>query len=523
MASTQSGVIIGVAAAAIVTAGVAAGGLYGAASTPNGRAQALQLTPVANAGFPPGAVPPETSLIDRVFGRRSLSFADIFEHVSPAVVTIDVTARLDARAMRELQGDAPFNAIPKSPKGGGDEGQGPEAQSSGSGFFISSDGYIVTNNHVIENAEDIKVTLKDGRSMGAKIVGRDEATDLAVLKVSGTGYPFVRFENSGRPRVGDWVIAVGDPFGLGGTATAGIVSAYGRDIGDSFVDFIQIDAPINRGNSGGPTFDIYGRVIGVNSAIFSPSGGSVGIGFAIPADIADDITKELITKGKITRGYMGAVIQNVTPELADSMNMSGKKGALVAELAPGGPAQAAGLKPGDVIVELNGHAVGGSTELTRMVAQSHAGDALHLSVMRAGKTIALDVRSGVRPSESSLANNDSDDDDDNGSNAPTAPKTPQPEALGMTLGALTDSLRAKLDVPPSVRGAVVLAVKPSSDAGTKGVRAGDVIAMVGDQVIDAPGDVGAAAAQARAKGSASIRVGVRRGGHMLFVPLKIDN
>ena len=165
---------------------------------------------------------------------------------------------------------------------------GPKAQSSGSGFFISADGYIVTNNHVVENAEDIKVTLKDGRILPAPVIGRDEATDLAVIKVEGDDFPFVDFENSAKPRVGDWVIAVGNPFGLGNTATAGIVSAYGRDIGDSFVDFIQIDAPINRGNSGGPTFDIYGRVIGVNSAIFSPSGGSVGIGFAIPADVADN-------------------------------------------------------------------------------------------------------------------------------------------------------------------------------------------------------------------------------------------
>ena len=191
--------------------------------------------------------------------------------------------------------------------------------SSGSGFFISPDGYIVTNNHVVDNAEEIKVVLKDGKELKGTVVGRDEGTDLAVVKVEGHGYPYVDFENSAKPRVGDWVLAVGNPFSLGNTATAGIVSAYNRDIGENFVDYIQIDAPINRGNSGGPTFDTYGRVIGVNTAIFSPSGGSVGIGFDIPADIAYKITKQLMTGEKIRRGYIGATIEkDSSDELADS-------------------------------------------------------------------------------------------------------------------------------------------------------------------------------------------------------------
>ena len=207
-----------------------------------------------------------------------------------------------------------------------------------------------------------------------------------MLKVQGSGFPFVDFENSAKPRVGDWVLAVGNPYGLNGTATAGIVSAYGRNIGDNFVDFIQIDAPINRGNSGGPTFDIYGRVIGVNSAIFSPTGGSVGIGFAIPADVADNITKALISGGKVTRGFLGATIQDVTPDIADSMGMSGKKGALVADLVAAGPAQkAGGVQPGDVIVDLNGHPVTSATDLTRLVASQHPGDTIHLSVLARGK------------------------------------------------------------------------------------------------------------------------------------------
>ncbi len=230
-----------------------------------------------------------------------LSFADIFDQVSPAVVSVNVTSRADTNVLRQIPGleGLPFGIIPRGPGAGEEEDEEnlPTQLSAGSGFFISADGYIVTNNHVVENAEEIKVVLKDEREFEAEIVGRDEATDLAVIKIKGSNFPYVSFENDAVPRVGDWVIAVGNPFGLTTTATAGIVSAYGRDIGETFVDFIQIDAPINRGNSGGPTFDIYGRVIGVNTAIFSPSGGSVGIGFAIPAATADAITKQLISGG----------------------------------------------------------------------------------------------------------------------------------------------------------------------------------------------------------------------------------
>ncbi|MDE2487502.1 MAG: trypsin-like peptidase domain-containing protein, partial [Alphaproteobacteria bacterium] len=327
---------------AIAGAGVMAAAVAGAGMRlPAAHADQGQVVKVSTAPIfapPPGA---------------PMSFADIFEKVSPAVVSINVTSRVDPSLLRRIPGleGLPFGLAP--PGGGGDDDQGgsapqggrtpkgqpklPTQQSSGSGFFISPDGYIVTNNHVVENAESIKVVLKDQRELDAHVVGRDEATDLAVIKVNGGPFPFVNFENSARPRVGDWVIAVGNPFGLGGTATAGIVSAYGRDIGETFVDYIQIDAPINRGNSGGPTFDIYGRVIGVNTAIFSPTGGSVGIGFAIPADVAEQVTGQLIRHGKIERGYIGATIQNFTTEMAEAQGMGDQKGAIVSDLVPGGP------------------------------------------------------------------------------------------------------------------------------------------------------------------------------------------
>ena len=332
MAARKTGFVVG----AVAGVGVAAAALAGVGlrmSPASAEQPMLMRTANTQAMFapPPGA---------------PMSFADIFEQVSPAVVSIDVTSRVQANAFRRIPGfeNFPFDIVPKGQQPGqeGEDGGGqpqlPRAQASGSGFFISADGYVVTNNHVVENAEKITVTLKDGREIEADVVGRDEGTDLAVLKVRGGGrFPYVNFENSAKPRVGDWVITVGNPFGLGGTATAGIISSYGRDIGDTFVDYIQIDAPINRGNSGGPTFDIYGRVIGVNTAIFSPSGGSVGIGFAIPADVADTITKQLISGGKITRGYIGATIQNFTKEMAEAEGLD-REGAIVSNVLPGGPA-----------------------------------------------------------------------------------------------------------------------------------------------------------------------------------------
>jgi serine protease Do len=460
-----------------------------------------------------------------------MSFADIFEQVSPAVVSIDVTSKIDAQAFRRLPGfeNFPFDIVPRQPRGeegqetpdGQDGPQLPRAQASGSGFFISPDGYVVTNNHVVENAEKIKVTLKDGRELDADVVGRDEGTDLAVVKVRGGGkFPFVNFENSAKPRVGDWVITVGNPFGLGGTATAGIISSYGRDIGDTFVDYIQIDAPINRGNSGGPTFDIYGRVIGVNTAIFSPSGGSVGIGFAIPADVADRIAKQLISGGKIVRGYMGATIQNFTTEMAEAQGLS-QKGAIVSDLVPGGPAERAGLQPGDVVVAINGVPVTSSSELTRNVAQAQAGDVLRLEVFRDGKKRTIDVRSGVRPSEKELAAS-AGGDDDGGPATPDAPSVQRPIVLGMGLAPIDDTLRRRYSIPASVRGAVITSVRTDSDAGEKGLRAGDVIVSASNRATATAADVAAAVDAAKRANRPSVLLGVSRSGRTLYVPIKIE-
>ncbi len=459
-----------------------------------------------------------------------LSFADIFEKVSPAVVSINVTSRAEPLAARRIPGfeNFPFDILPRGQgPGDGDGVDGPRApkqQSAGSGFFISSDGFIVTNNHVVDNAEEIKVVLKDGKELKGVVVGRDEGTDLAVIRVQGHGFPFVDFENSSRPRVGDWVLAVGNPFSLGNTATAGIVSAYNRDIGENFVDYIQIDAPINRGNSGGPTFDTYGRVIGVNTAIFSPSGGSVGIGFDIPADVASNITKQLMSGAKIRRGYIGASIQNLNDEMADSWGLGGRKGAVIADLVAGGPAQHAGVQPGDVVVAVNGHAVTSPNEMTREVAKVQAGDVARLDVFRAGKERIFDVHTGLRPSEAQLAlgGGPGAGDGDSEAGPRGARLSPNAPILGMSLTPIDPASRQQYSIAAAVRGVLVEGVKGSSDAGEKGLHRGDVIVRAGDREVASAADVSAAVAEWKRAGRTSIPLAVNRGGRTLFVPIKID-
>jgi serine protease Do len=525
MTSKKTGYLLGaVAGAGVMAAAVAGAGVR----LPAAYADQPQIIKASTAPIfapPPGA---------------PMSFADIFDRVSPAVVSINVTSRVDANALRQIPGfgGLPFGIIPRGApdddSDGQDEGAPPEGgrtergqprlpsqQSSGSGFFISADGYIVTNNHVVENAESIKVVLKDERELDAVVVGRDEGTDLAVLKVQGANFPFVNFENAAKPRVGDWVIAVGNPFGLGGTATAGIISAYGRDIGETFVDYIQIDAPINRGNSGGPTFDIYGRVIGVNTAIFSPSGGSVGIGFAIPAEVADSVTKQLISGGKIQRGYIGATIQNFTTEMAEAQGMGDQRGAIVADLVPGGPSQRAGLIPGDVVIAINGKGVKTSSELTREVARAKPGDALRLDVIRDGRRRVVEVRSGVRPSERELATNDNTPGGRQGPGG-SAPQAQAPAVLGLSLTPLDEATRRQLNLPADVRGAVVTAIDQSSDAAQKGLRRGDVIVRAGDRAVGSAADLTAVVDAAKRANRTSVLVGVHRAGRTLFLPLKIS-
>ncbi len=445
-----------------------------------------------------------------------LSFADIFQQVAPAVVQIDVESRVERPRTLELPGFPGF-AIPvpegQTPEGeDGDEGA--TALGAGSGFFISADGFIVTNNHVVENATEITVRLADERQLEARVIGRDPATDLAVIKVEGSDFPFVTFEQSAQPRVGDWVIAVGNPFGLGGTATAGIVSAVSRRNIDpqtsGFVDFLQIDAAINRGNSGGPTFDIYGRVIGVNSAIYgNPLGGSVGIGFAIPSTIARPVVEQLMQNGRVERGYVGLGLNTFDGDRWEALGQPRDfKGAYVASVTPGGPADGAGVQVGDLLVSVNGRAVANGTEATRAVGAARPGETIRLEVLRDGRRRTINVRSGTRPPESELL---AQDDLGGVGAAPTPPAAPQGQVVeGATVTPLTAALRARFSVPDGVTGIVVTEVERGSAAAESGLRAGVVISRANTRAISSVADLTAVIAEAKA---------ARRPSVLLFISL----
>ena len=459
------------------------------------------------------------------------SFADVFARVSPAVVSITVTMHAPDRD-RSLQNlPFPFNQLPQF--GGGDgrdvppsrrqggagpdagNDTGPEAQAAGSGFFISSDGYIVTNNHVAEGATRIAVTLSDGRELPARLIGRDEATDLAVIKVEGAGFAHVNFETQVRPRVGDWVMAVGNPLGLGGTATAGIVSYVGREVSDlrtPLTDFLQISAPITFGNSGGPTFDALGRVVGVNAAIAAQGGaGGGGIGFAIPADVADGVVRQLMTGRPLRRGYLGATIQGLDAESGEALGLPVRTGAQVAALAPGGPAAAAGLQVGDIILSLNGRPVISSGALTRMVSQAPVGDTLRLGIRRQGRDLQLSVRAGVRPSEEQLAAGDGVAAPP-GSAAPRDETRAPPGPLGLNVSALTPQMRAQLGVAAGTGGVLIEDVRPGSAAANKGLRPGDVVRQVNQQPVLTSQDFAAAVEAVRRKGRRAVFLLVMRDG-----------
>jgi serine protease Do len=431
------------------------------------------------------------------------SFADIIERVAPAVVSIEVerSAALQSTAGPSGPEADPFSELRRFFPGIPDIPQGPTGplRAAGSGFFISPDGYIVTNNHVVEGAEKITVRTRDDRTLTATVVGRDPATDLAVVKVAGRDHPYVNFEDRARPRVGDWVVALGNPFGLGGTATAGIVSALNRPniSGSSYVDYLQIDAPINRGNSGGPTFDVYGRVVGVNSAIFSPSGGSVGIGFDIPADVAARVTRQLISSGKVVRGYIGAGVQDVTPEIAESLGVRPRSGALVAEVTPDGPSEHAGLKMGDLILGVNGQPVGSAAEVTRAVAAAHPGEPIRLEINRNGRRETLSVTSGTRPTEAALEAGD---------------------GRGATGG---ESGSLGLMVTPNPGGGLrIERVDPTSDAARKGLRPGDVIESVSGRPARSASDVAAALQAAHAEHRKVVLLFIARRGQHIFIPVE---
>jgi serine protease Do len=425
------------------------------------------------------------------------SFAPLVKKVSPAVVNISVSQKADADAMAEEPEMTPSPGFPNSPfdeflrrffeqQGPGGQRhlfpQIPGAQARrialGSGFIIDPSGYVVTNSHVIGDASKVEVTLQDNSKYTAKIVGRDPKTDLAVLKVNADKpLPYVKFGDSSAAQVGDWVMAVGNPFGLGGTVTTGIISARGRDIHSGpFDDFLQIDAPINRGNSGGPTFNLEGEVIGINTAIYSPNGGSVGIGFAVPSNVAKTIVAQLEEHGKVSRGWLGVQIQEVTPAIAASLGLHGEKGALVAVVTPDSPGAKAGIKQGDVILSFNGTDVSQLRDLPRLVAQTSPDTAATMTVWRNGEKVELHAKVGELANERVASAGAGEDEEQ-----PT-----KAEALGMHFAPLTAQLRRELHVAKDVHGVVVSRVDSGSAADDVGLSEGDVLVAIDQQPVNTP-------------------------------------
>ncbi|HEV2628500.1 MAG TPA: Do family serine endopeptidase [Pseudolabrys sp.] len=445
-------------------------------------------------------------------------FADIVAKVKPAVFSVRV--RIDDKGDSGVTSDNKqippglrdfFRrfGMPDMPNGQQGQGQGQGhgiIMGQGSGFFISADGYAVTNNHVVEHADSVKVITDDGKTHTAKVIGTDPRTDLALIKVEGGPYPYVKLADN-TPRIGDWVLAIGNPYGLGGTVTAGIVSARGRDIGASpYDDFIQIDAPINKGNSGGPAFDTEGNVIGVNTAIYSPSGGSVGIAFAIPADTVKAVVAQLKEHGKVTRGWIGVQIQTVTPDIADSLGLKKAEGALVAEPQANSPAAQAGIKAGDVITQVDGNAVKDSRDLAKRIGSMAPGTKINLTLLHEGTEKSLSLTLGQLPNQKEASNTPQED---NGAASAAIGK------LGLTL-APADRVQGA-----GKHGVVVTGVDTSGVAAEHGFSTGDVILEVGGKEVSTPGDVRNAIGTARHEGRKNVLMRVKSGDNTRFVALPI--
>jgi serine protease Do len=469
----------------------------------------------------PAASAAETSALP-----HPASFADIVAKVKPAVISVRV--KIDGAQVSGLRHHSSDDeAVPFAPGSPmerffqqfGDQfgfnGQEPQMQEpqmhqtivgEGSGFFISPDGYAVTNNHVVDHATSVQVTTDDGSIYTAKVIGTDPKTDLALIKVDGkTNFPYVQFAQH-EPRIGDWVVAVGNPFGLGGTVTAGIVSAEGRNIGSGpYDDYIQIDAPINKGNSGGPAFDVNGNVIGINTAIYSPSGGSVGIGFDIPAETAQRVVAQLKDHGFVTRGWLGVQIQPVTAGIADSLGLKKAEGALVDSAQDGSPAAKAGVQSGDVITAVNGTAVKNARELARSVAMLQPNSTVKLDILRDGKTQTVAVTLGTMPNDQQA----------NAGNEMQTPRHGVPHlGLSVAPAAAVDGAGGK--------GVVVTAVDPNGPAADAGFKVGAVILDVGGKSVGNAGDVVKAlqGAQAQGKHDVLMRVQIDGATHFVAVPLR---
>ena len=454
-----------------------------------------------------------------------MSFADLAARLQPAVVNISTKQRIAVKQQvdpfeqffRQFGGQGP--GLPGQDPSGGGQPATRETGSLGSGFIISPDGYIVTNNHLIQGenggtVDTVTVIMTDRREFPARIVGRDQASDLALLKIQGSNLPFVQWGDSTKARVGDWVVAIGDPYGVGSTVTAGIISALHRGItgAGAYDRYIQTDAAINMGNSGGPMFDLNGNVIGINSALISPTGASVGIGLAIPAELAQPVIDTLRKGQRPSRGYLGVGLQPVdSDDLAGALGLPKGGGELVRSVQPNDPAARAGIQQGDVIVRVGGQQVTPDQTVSYLIANSGVGSRVPVEILRNGRRQTLVVTPAQRPTEEALAKaaggGDTADDGSLGNGAPTPPT----KALGLSLQPITPNVIQGLSLPPGTHGVVVTAVDPNSDASDKGIRRGDVIISVNRSIVITPAQVSAAVAAARAAGRTSVLLLVKRG------------
>lgn len=463
----------------------------------------------------------------RVEAPQVPSFADVVERVSPSVVSVRVKSKVESTADDGSGLPDAFGNLPDDPQlrrffrefrgfgdqegrdgmrrfGGRDHNRRPRPVAQGSGFFISEDGYLVTNNHVVGEGSSFTVVTHDGKELDAKLVGTDPRTDLAVLKVEGDGnFTYVDFADDSKVRVGDWVVAVGNPFGLGGTVTAGIVSARGRDIGAGpYDDFIQIDASVNRGSSGGPTFNLNGQVVGINTAIFSPSGGNVGIAFDIPASTAKQVVQDLMKNGTVQRGWLGVEIQPVTAEIAESLGLKSDKGALVSSAQEDGPGKKAGISAGDVITQVDGKDVASPKELARLIGAYQPGKPVDVTLWRDGKSETVKVDLGTLPSSDKQASVEQQ---------PSAPPAADTLAdLGLTVTRSDDG-----------KGLVVTDVDPDSDAADRGIQPGDIITSVNSTEVNGTDDVAKAMADAVKSGRKAVLMQISRDDSNRFVALPV--
>jgi serine protease Do len=499
-----------------ITAALLLGGTATAIAVPSmSGAQTAQNEPAAMAATAPKPGAP-------------MSFADLVAKLQPAVVNISTTQHITQAQQPNPFAGTPFEGLFNQSQGGAG-GAAPvtrQATSLGSGFIISPDGYVVTNNHVVAagakgaTVDAITVTMTDRKEYVAKLIGRDPASDLALLKIEAKALPFVKFGNSNAARVGDWIVAIGNPFGLGGTVTAGIVSSLHRVTGAGAYDrFIQTDAAINQGNSGGPMFDLSGNVIGINSQIFAgQSGGNIGIGFAIPADDAKPIIEKLMKGTTIARGYLGVGPQPIDDDLANSFGLQKNQGELLRQIEPGQPAEKAGLKVGDVVLRVNGKPVNPDQSLSYLVANITPGSRVPIDIIRQGRPMTVATVIGTRPSEEALQakqtgadNDDMSDEDD----TPTVGKI-APNALGVTVQTLTPPIARNFSIDSSVQGVVIATVDPASDAASKGLKRGDVIISANGTPTPTPAALGAAVAQAKSSGRTQVALYVVRGRQPAF-------